>query len=83
MDVFGGLLDGPRARGAFALRAMMDPPWSVRIEDRAPLSLVSVVRGHAWVIPDAEAPVWLGPGSVAVMRGPDPYTFADDPATPP
>jgi len=83
MDVFGGLLDGPRARGAFALRAMMDPPWSVRIEDRAPLSLVSVVRGQAWVIPGDEAPVRLGPGSVAVMRGPDPYTFADDPATPP
>ena len=83
MDVFGGLLDGPRARGAFALRAMMDPPWSVRIEDRAPLSLVSVVRGQAWVIPGDEAPVQLGPGSVAVMRGPDPYTFADDPATPP
>ena len=83
MDVFGGLLDGPRARGAFALRAMMDPPWSVRIEDRAPLSLVSVVRGHAWVIPGDEPPVRLDPGSVAVMRGPDPYTFADDPGTPP
>jgi len=81
VDVFGGLLDGPRARGAFALRVIMDPPWSVRIEDRAPLSLVSVVRGHAWVIPDDDAPVRLGAGSVAVMRGPDPYGFADDPAT--
>jgi len=83
VDVFGGLLDGPRARGAFALRVIMDPPWSVRIEDRAPLSLVSVVRGHAWVIPDDDAPVRLGAGSVAVMRGPDPYTFSDDSATPP
>lgn len=61
---------------------MMDPPWSVRIQDRAPLSLVSVVRGHAWVIPDDDAPVRLDAGSVAVMRGPDPYGFADDPATP-
>jgi AraC-like DNA-binding protein len=82
VDVFGGLLDGPRARGAFALRVLMDPPWSVRIEDRAPLSLVSVVSGQAWVIPDDDAPVRLGPGSVAVIRGPDPYSFADDPATP-
>jgi AraC-like DNA-binding protein len=81
VDVFGGLLDGPRARGAFALRAMMDPPWSIRIEDRAPLSLVSMVKGRAWVIPDDDAPVRLDAGSVAVMRGPDPYTFADDPAT--
>jgi AraC-like DNA-binding protein len=60
----------------------MDPPWSVRIEDRAPLSLVSVVQGQAWVIPDDDAPVRLGPGSVAVIRGPDPYSFADEPATP-
>lgn len=60
----------------------MDPPWSVRIEDRAPLSLVSVVRGQAWVIPDDDAPVRLGPGSVAIIRGPDPYSFAGDPATP-
>jgi AraC-like DNA-binding protein len=81
VDVFGGLLDGPRARGAFALRAMMDPPWSIRIEDQAPLSLVSMVKGRAWVIPDDDAPVRLDAGSVAVMRGPDPYTFADDPAT--
>ena len=47
VDVFGGLLDGPRARGAFALRVIMDPPWSVRVEDQAPLSLVSTVKGQA------------------------------------
>jgi AraC-like DNA-binding protein len=82
VDVFGGLLDGPRARGAFALRVIMDPPWSVRIEDQAPLSLVSVIKGRAWVTPDNDAPVRLDPGSVAIMRGPEPYSFADDPATP-
>src|SRR6516162_8459970 len=82
VDVFGGLLDGPRARGAFALRVLMNPPWSVRIQDEAPLSLVSVVRGKAWVVPDSDEPVQLEPGSVAVMRGPDPYTFTDDPSTP-
>ena len=82
MDVFGGLLDGPRARGAFALRVLMNPPWSVHIQDQAPLSLVAVVRGQAWVVPQDDEPVRLDPGSVAVVRGPDPYTFADDPSTP-
>jgi AraC-like DNA-binding protein len=80
--MFGGLLDGPKARGAFALRVMMDPPWSVRIEDQAPLSLVSVIKGQAWVIFDNDAPVRLDSGGVAIMRGPEPYCFADDPATP-
>lgn len=61
----------------------MDPPWAVRIEDRAPLTLVSMVRGDAWLVPDDGAPVPLRTGDIAVVRGPDPYTIADDPATPP
>jgi AraC-like DNA-binding protein len=61
----------------------MNPPWSVRVEDRAPLSLVAMVRGDAWVVPAAGGAVRLGPGDIAVTRGPAPFTFADDPATPP
>jgi len=83
MDALVALLDEPRARGAFLLRVVMDPPWSVRIEDEAPLSLVAMVRGEAWIVPDEGAPERIGPGDVAVLRGPDPYLFADDPATPP
>jgi AraC-like DNA-binding protein len=83
MDAFVGLLDGPRARGAFLLRAMMNPPWSVRIQDQAPVSLSAMMRGDAWVVFDGDEPVHVGPGDVAITRGPDPYVFADDPATPP
>jgi AraC-like DNA-binding protein len=61
----------------------MDPPWSVRVQDRAPLSLVAIMRGEAWVVPDDADPVRLVPGDVAITRGPDPFTFADDPATRP
>ena len=83
MDALTGLLDGPRARGAFLLRSIMDPPWSVRVQDRAPLSLVAIMRGEAWVVPDDADPVRLVPGDVAITRGPDPFTFADDTATRP
>jgi AraC-like DNA-binding protein len=83
MDALTSLLDGPRARGAFLLRSMLDPPWSLRIQDRAPLTLMTVVRGEAWVVPDRGEPLRLRPGDVAIARGPDPYTVADDPATPP
>ena len=82
MDALVGLLDGPRARGAFLLRSIMSPPWSMRIQDEAPLCLVAMVRGDACVVPDGGEAVPLGPGDVAIMRGPDPYTLADDPATP-
>jgi Cupin len=47
MDAVAGLLDGPRARGAFLLRSLLDPPWSIRIADEAPLCLVALTRGEA------------------------------------
>lgn len=83
MDMLEGLLDGPRARGAFLLRAVLDPPWSLRIEDESPLAVLAVVRGEAWLRPDGDAAHRLGPGDVAITRGPDHYTLADDPQTPP
>jgi AraC-like DNA-binding protein len=83
MDAVAGLLDGPRARDAFLLRSSMDPPWSLRIEDEAPLTLVAMVRGEAWVLRDDHEDVRLGPGDVAIVRGPAPYTVADDPSTSP
>ena len=83
VSALAGLLDGPRARGAFLLRSILDPPWSLRIQDRAPLTLVALVRGEAWMVPGSGEAVPLRPGDVAIGRGPDPYTVADDPATPP
>ena len=83
MDALAGLLDGPRAREAFILRSSMDPPWSLRIQDEAPLTVVAIVRGEAWLIPDEGEPTRLRRGDVAVVRGPDPYTVADAPSTPP
>ena len=83
MDAVAGLLDGPRARGAFLLRSVMDPPWSLRIQDEAPLTLVAMVRGEATFVPDAGEPVRLGPGDAAIVCGPGHYTVADDPGTAP
>jgi AraC-like DNA-binding protein len=83
VDALAGLLDGPRARHAFLVRTVMSPPWSVRVQDEAPLSLVAVVSGGVWVTPDRGEAVRLAPGDVAVTRGPDAFTFADDPNTAP
>ncbi|MGH3785753.1 MAG: cupin domain-containing protein [Pseudonocardiaceae bacterium] len=77
MDALAGLLEGPRARDAFVLRSMQDPPWSVRVQDKAPLSIVAIVRGDPWVVPDRGDAVRLHPEDVAIMRGPDSYTFTD------
>jgi len=38
---------------------VLDPPWSLRIRDEAPLTVMAVVRGTAWVVCDDESPVEL------------------------
>ncbi|MFE1249575.1 AraC family transcriptional regulator [Streptomyces sp. NPDC058735] len=83
MDALTGLLQGPRARGAFMIRGCFEPPWSVRVEDRAPLTVMLVVRGEAWVLPERGEPTLLRAGDLAIARGPDPYTCADAPGTAP
>ncbi|WP_171060043.1 AraC family transcriptional regulator [Streptomyces montanus] len=82
MDPLSILLDGVRARGAFVLRTVQNPPWSVQVRDRAPLSVVAILRGRPWVVPSAGDAVRLDAGDIAIMRGPDAFTFADNPRTP-
>lgn len=83
MDNLGGLLDAPRARGAFALRAIMQPPWALRILAESPLTLIACVTGELWINPDEGEAVRLGPGDIAVTRGPDHYKVGDARSTPP
>ncbi|MFF3556512.1 AraC family transcriptional regulator [Streptomyces tsukubensis] len=82
-DVMAELLDGVRARGAVFRCACVDGPWSLRFAGGAPLTLVAMVRGTAWIVPDAGEPVPLAAGDVAVVRGRAAYTVADDPGAGP
>ncbi|WP_369202408.1 AraC family transcriptional regulator [Streptomyces sp. PU-14G] len=80
------VLSGARASGGLLHRAVLAPPWGVRVQDGAPLAIASVLRGEGWVLPSCASgpgPSRIAPGDVAVLRGPDPYVLADDPATPP
>ena len=81
MDALAGLLDGPRAHRAFLLRVVMSPPWSITVEDEAPLTLVVMTRGTA-VLTGSSGPVELAAGDVVLARGPAPYVVADSATTP-
>lgn len=83
MDALADVLDGVRARSAEFCRAVLEPPWALRIADGAALALATVLRGHAWVVPGDGAPVLVRTGEVAVVRGPHPYTVGDRPDTAP
>lgn len=81
MDALTTLLDGPRARGAFLIRAVMAPPWALRVEDEAPLTLVAMLSGDAVLASAAphaaRTPSTLRAGDIAIVRGPHPCTMGD------
>jgi AraC-like DNA-binding protein len=79
MDAMTSLLDGPRARQAFLLRIVMEPPWCIRVQDEAPLSILAIRDGEAWIFHDGEEPTVLRRGDVVVVSGPQPYTFTSHP----
>lgn len=76
------LLAQPRARDAFLLRVVMGAPWIVHVEDEAPLSVVPVLRGRAWLAVSDSNPVRIAPGDVLVVRSPTAYSLSSDPALP-
>src|SRR4051812_26273963 len=80
VDALAGLLDGPRAQGAFLLKVVLGPPWSLRIADEAPLAIFTVLDGNAWFVhPAMDGPVELALGDTVVTCGPDHYVVADRP----
>jgi AraC-like DNA-binding protein len=83
MDALSGLIDGTRAQSALLNQAILDPPWSLRIADGAPLALATVLRGHAWIVPDDAPPTLVRTDDIAIICGSDHYTVAHDPAVPP
>ncbi|MFG3252005.1 AraC family transcriptional regulator [Streptomyces sp. NPDC048172] len=85
-DALSSLLHDVRPRGALFDQTVMRSPWSLRFEEGAPLTLLTLLSGEeAWVTPDGGdgAPVALRPFDVVLVVGPAPYTVADSPGTAP
>ncbi|MEU9861634.1 cupin domain-containing protein [Streptomyces sp. NPDC047971] len=84
MDALASLLYEVRSDGALFSRNVLTPPWSIRFADRRPITLVTMLRGSGWVLPGDGAsgtpdggPVPLERGDVAIVVGPEPFSFAD------
>jgi AraC-like DNA-binding protein len=82
MDPLSALLAGVRAGGAVLHRSILEPPWSLRIRERAHLSLAVALSGEAWVVFDDGENSVIRPGEVAILCTQEDYTVADDPQSP-
>lgn len=81
MDALGDLLRGIRANGATVCRSIAAPPWGLRLEITAPLTLVCGVTDDAWLIADGREPMLLRRGDVGLVREGVQFVLADDPAS--
>lgn len=79
MDVFDELLRGVRGRGAVFGRSVLWPPWSLRFTDGAYLTLCLPLRGAGWIVPETGEARHVALGEAAIVRGPAPFSFTDDP----
>lgn len=78
------LVDSARAEGAFVLRSLVSPPWSIRIDDEAPLSVIVTTRGTATIVLADRPPITVEPGDVAMVRDiAGSYVVADAASTAP
>lgn len=83
MDALTDLLRGVRAQGAQLCRSFATPPWGQRYAGDTPLTLVMIAGRGGWLVVDGHEPMWLREGDVGLVRGPNAFVLADDPATPP
>ncbi|MGW0182428.1 AraC family transcriptional regulator [Nocardia sp. NPDC003345] len=56
-----------------------NPPFSLHISERTPLTVLSPVRGGVWMITARHGSRYVSAGEVAVIRGSETYLIADDP----
>ncbi|NDK32466.1 AraC family transcriptional regulator [Nesterenkonia haasae] len=83
MDTLTDVLNHIRSSGALLGRTLANPPWSAIFAERASLSLVTMLRGEAWIVAEAE-PHLLKPQDIAVVVGHEPFSVTTDPeASPP
>ncbi|OLT46917.1 cupin [Saccharomonospora sp. CUA-673] len=78
MDVFDDLIRGIRAHGSLFGSSMLTPPWSLRFDDAAPLTLCTVLGGSGWIVPSQGEPEPLRDGDTVVVRAPVTFGFVDE-----
>lgn len=71
------LLGGIRAEGAVLTTAVLEPPWSIRFADEAPLTMVTVLRGGGTLLLPSGLERQIAVGDTAIVRGPETFVLAD------
>lgn len=80
MDTLTAVLDHIRSAGALLGQNLMSPPWSIRADECASMTLVTMLRGEGWIVADGAPKVRLRNHDIAILTGPLPFTVTSDPS---
>ncbi|WP_211228385.1 AraC family transcriptional regulator [Glycomyces tenuis] len=81
MDPLSELLGGIRAEGAVFNDAVLEAPWVLYFDDRAPLTMLTMTQGSGVLLLPGGGEVGLKGGQTAVIRGNEPFRLADTAAS--
>jgi len=80
MDILQEHLVRARASGGVFARSVAAAPWGLRLPGEIQLAVHAVIQGRAWIwCDDDTAPVELGPGDLALVRGGADHFIAHEP----
>lgn len=86
MDLMAEVLAGVRSHDAVLHRSVLAVPYGLHLDERAPLTIVIVLGGPAWVEFDDGEQHQLRCGVVNLIAGsptdPEPYLLSDSPGSP-
>lgn len=82
MDTLTDVLNHIRSSGALLGRTLATPPWTVTFAEQGSLSLVTMLRGEAWIVTSAESRL-LKPRDIAIVAGPATFEVTSDPEASP
>ncbi|WP_194829547.1 AraC family transcriptional regulator [Nocardia sp. XZ_19_231] len=77
MDPLSSLLSGIRAEGSIVAHTVLRPPWTIRFADRAPLIMVTVLRGGGTLILPDGSRSCLVAGDTALVQAGEAFHLAD------
>ncbi|MGI5220424.1 AraC family transcriptional regulator [Nocardia sp. CA-290969] len=77
MDPLSRLLNGIRAEGAVLTQAVLEAPWTIRFADRAPLTMITVLRGGGTLLLPGGTERRIRVGDTAVVCDTGPFLLAD------
>lgn len=81
------MLDHLRVSGSLVGQNILTPPWAIRFEDTASLTIVTMLRGDAWLITGRStgesptSPTRLARGDLAVIVDSSPFSVVSDTTT--